>query len=357
MSSSPTATASSRGTVPTVRPYAPSWFDRLLGWVDGLPGPVWFYLILLALGQWLYVNAMLWYNGKLLFGSFDFLRSFSVILVPYTLGFWLYERRIASNALHTFRSLLPVDDAGFARLEYELFTLPAPFTALLTLSFFIASIAFHLLLPPSIVRDYAPTRESFLWQYTIVTVPAGILSLIGVYRAVYQLRQVTRLHRMASSINLYESPPLYAFSSVTATIAIGLLLPAYFIFAARPEMTLGSPLLFGGLVIAVLVAIAAFVLPLREMHNRIKRERARLLVEVNRRIEILVGRVHRAVDADEFQDMENWNRALSTLIIEREVISNFTTWPWERGTVTGFISALVLPIVLWVITRLLEQWL
>jgi hypothetical protein len=278
-------------------------------------------------------------------------------LVPYVLGFWLYERRIASNALHTFRPLLPIDDAGFARLEYELLTLPPRPTALVTLGGLVATLLFYLLLPPAIYLDYAASPVWYILQFSVVSVPAGVLPLVGIYRAFYQLRQVTRLHRMAASINLYESPPLYAFSSVTATIGIGLLLPTYYIFAARPEMTLGSPLLFGGLTAAVLVAIALFVLPLREMHNRIKRERARLLVEVNRRFELLVARVHRALDDDEFQQMEGWNKALANLVIEREVISNFATWPWERGTITGFITALVLPIVLWLITRLLEQWL
>lgn len=347
--------ASSQVSVSFSPPYAPSWFDRLLDWVNGLPGPVWLYLVLLVLAQWLLVNALLWLNGKLPFGSFEVTLSYFVVFVPYVLGFWLYARGVTSRALNTFRPLLPMDDVAFAGLEYEMLTLPVGRTGIITLIFVAGSLLYLVWLPPTIYLDYASSKMNAILQYGIVIVPAQVFSFIGIYRAFYQLLRLTRIQRLATQVNLYRAPPLYAFSSVTATISIGLLLPAYYVFASRPEMALGSPILLSSLVAAVLVAVAMFLLPLREIHNRIAREKARLLVEVNQRFENLTGRVHQAVDADDFDKMDEWNRALSNLVIERDTIEKFSTWPWERGTLTGFLTVLILPIVLWIITRLLER--
>lgn len=293
------------------RPYPASWFDRLLAWLDALPGPAWLYLVALFLVQWLAINALLWANDKLPLGTFELARAFTVVLVPYTLGFWLYMRGIVTRALALFCPLLQLDDSAHARLEYEILTLPARPTLALTLIFFAANLVFYALLPPAVYLEYAPSRENLLVQYGIVAIPAAVFSLVGVYRAFYVLRGVNHIHRMASAINLYQAPPLYAFSGVTATIGIGLLVPAYYIFAALPEMTFGSPLLMSSLVVTVLLAIAAFVFPLREMHNRIVRERARLLVEANQRFESLVARVHQGVDSNEYQQCDGARKAFS----------------------------------------------
>lgn len=283
------------------RPYPPGWFDRLLDWLDRLPGPAGAYLVALFVVQWLVVDALLWWNDKLPVGTIEFSRAYVVVLVPYTLGFWLYMRGVTKRALALFRPLLQIDDAASARLEYQVLTLPARPTLALTLVLFAGNLAFYALLPPAVYLEYAPSRESMLLQYGIFSIPAAIFSLIGVYRSFHHLHWVSRIHRMASAIDLYQAPPLYAFSGITATIGIGLLLPVYYIFAARPELTFGSPLLMSSLVVTVLIAIAAFVLPLREMHNRIVRERARLLVQANQRFESLVSRVHQGVDSNEFQ--------------------------------------------------------
>lgn len=53
--------------------------------------------------------------------------------------------------------------------------------------------------------------------------------------------------------------------------------------------------------------------------------------------------------------MDNWNKALANLVIERDTLEKISTWPWGRGTLTGFLTALILPILLWIITRILER--
>ena len=45
------------------------------------------------------------------------------------------------------------------------------------------------------------------------------------------------------------------------------------------------------------------------------------------------------------------------LASERSVVSSIPTWPWSTATFSGFVSALVLPIALFLIQLALKNWL
>ena len=94
---------------------------------------------------------------------------------------------------------------------------------------------------------------------------------------------------------------------------------------------------------AVLVAGAAFVLPLRGMHDRLVAEKRRLQGEVGRRISTTLESIQLAVDAGDGTAIEARNRALATLVAARDVVNRVPTWPWSTGALTGFASAIVLP--------------
>jgi hypothetical protein len=55
------------------------------------------------------------------------------------------------------------------------------------------------------------------------------------------------------------------------------------------------------------------------------------------------------------QDMEAIKHTLDGLIAERGVLEKVSTWPWEPETVRVVVTALLLPVVLWIITRILER--
>ena len=44
---------------------------------------------------------------------------------------------------------------------------------------------------------------------------------------------------------------------------------------------------------------------------------------------------------------------LDYLVLQRDVLARLPTWPWSTGTLRGFASVLVVPIVIWLIQRLL----
>jgi hypothetical protein len=48
---------------------------------------------------------------------------------------------------------------------------------------------------------------------------------------------------------------------------------------------------------------------------------------------------------------------LSALKEERETIEGLSTWPWRPGTFTRMLSAIFLPILLWLLREVLGRFL
>lgn len=48
-------------------------------------------------------------------------------------------------------------------------------------------------------------------------------------------------------------------------------------------------------------------------------------------------------------------QALGALTAQRDLIVRLPTWPWSTAALTRFLSAVLLPIGLWLITRVLER--
>src|SRR3990170_3749397 len=104
-----------------------------------------------------------------------------------------------------------------------------------------------------------------------------------------------------------------------------------------------------------LFALGAFILPLWKVHQRLVTEKRRLLAGVNRRVEITIERLHQALDGDDLGRVKEIDTALGGLASERNVLSAIPTWPWSTATISGFVSALVLPIALFLIQLTLKN--
>jgi hypothetical protein len=46
---------------------------------------------------------------------------------------------------------------------------------------------------------------------------------------------------------------------------------------------------------------------------------------------------------------------IKSLLAARELIARTPTWPWSSGTFRGFSTAVLLPILLWRVLRILER--
>lgn len=189
---------------------------------------------------------------------------------------------------------------------------------------------------------------------------AGLLtftiSSANVYHAVRQLRLVNRTLAQVEQINLFQLDPVYTFARLTARIGISWLVLLTFtvwLLALR----VSSPLIIGLYLMMVVLALGAFALPLWNIHTRLVEEKRALQAAANRRLEASLQRLHAHLDAGDLAPIGEINTALSGLDLERETLARINTWPWRAGTLRGFISALILPVVLILIQLGLDLWL
>ena len=106
-----------------VPPYAPSWIDWFIAWLDRREMPAWLILLISAAVVFLVLTLVQWP------GTFRPLHALAAAYVPFI--FWLirYLDRSAEKAIHEFRPAL-LNDVDVPFLQYQLTTLPHTATIL-----------------------------------------------------------------------------------------------------------------------------------------------------------------------------------------------------------------------------------
>lgn len=346
----------------TRSPYAPSWVDRLTGWVDRLPLPAWaFYLALglvLSLGYMLLLLASpLWASGVLDLGGLLFYSFLNGLTFPYLLGLVHYLDRSAAAAMSRFRPVMAVDEAEYHKLLYQLTTLPARPTLLASgigVAYTFAVFAINILNLGSLgVVEMSPL---LVVQVVGYNVPIYVLVAVLVYHTIHQLRMVNTIYTQHTRINLFQLGPLYALSGLAARTAIGIAVPTYVWFQANSLSAVGTTVsdIIQTVFLGIMVVVT-FVWPLLGAHGLLEREKQRLHDEVARRIEATIASVHHRVDNSELGDLGEQKEALNVLVAEQGLIAKLRTWPWRTETVSGLGLTFLLPILIWVAQRVLER--
>ncbi len=335
-------------------PYPPSWVNRLIEWVERLPGPAWAYYAaavilsgaLLKGAQWIGPEA-----AAATFGGDPIVFSFYPI---YFIALMHYLDGQANAALQAFLPALGGSPAEVARIRYELTTIPARGAWIATTLAIPLGFAFILPDESEPLSSSVLPFEAMAIVFTWFTV-AGALVLI--YHTVRQLRRVSRLHAEARSINLLQPQPTYAFSRLTARTAIGVVLFLYLDFLVNPPSAgvMLPYVTFTG--VGLLLVAAAFLLPLLGMHQRLQNEKARLATEVNQAVETIYHSLLGRARTTSLKDVDALDKALSGLLRMRDVILRLSTWPWQPETLRGLMAAVGLPIVIWLIQYGLQKFL
>lgn len=335
-------------------PYSPSWLNRLTAWIVSLPGPAWFYYLLGLVLIALVSRGTGWIVGVNL-STTDEIRVIVYSIYPvYFVALTHFLDGQALVALAKFRQVLSINEASYQQLAYGLTTIPARGAWLATVLALIPGAIVTITDPSDpFIRSGSPIAIT-------VTLVASIFTLacvfIFAYHTIRQLRMIDQIHRLATKINPFHAGPLYAFSELTSRTGIGLIFFAYFIvLVSGPDPY--SLLLYVIIASIALVAIAAFVLPLLGMHERLKQEKAKLQAEVNHGIEVAHQELQERVQTRNFVGIDDLDKVISSLLSLREVAAKLSTWPWQAETLRGFVSALLLPVLIWILTTFLERFL
>lgn len=320
---------------------------RLEAW----PLPLWATLVALVVLGVLVLHVTEWLFGPLPFGRFDAFRA-TYPLYPFgILGLIAAQRRASLQALERFRPASGLDDAAYRATRRALAFQPPRLTLVMTVLF--GSLG--LLIETTV--EGAPERLAAYPVAQSIDLVVGFVGymmagpwLVGVVRL---LSNVARLHREAPRVDLLDPEPVRAFSTATGVAGVSLLAITTLSFVTDPA-THGTPAGLALSLVLMALALAAFVLPLWGMHRRLLAERARMSTEVGARLQATMVRLYEHVDEDRAGVSEVRDR-MAALVAARDLVLQQSTWPWRPETLRWFVSALVVPLVLWGATRFLES--
>lgn len=334
------------------RPYPPSWVDRFISWMEAMPGPYWLALLVLFLLLGGQNQLVFWISGQNPWGVIDpqlFLYQLFTVEVLY---FMNYLDRDASRALRAFRSLINVSEEEMGQLQYKFTHLPSRPVLGLT-AFGILVGAYYSYSVEQFYSDSYSLNLQTIYGVIGFAIPM-ILALVFCYRIVSQLRMVNRLYASAVELDLFNLDPVYALSTHTAKAGLIFLFLIYSNSVIAPGSIQVPTALIATIVISIL-SFAAFVLPLVGVNRRLVAEKKSMLQGVNARLKEAFTRLERDFDNRVMEDMQGLQQAITNLERQRSFIEKIPTWPWQPSTMRGFVSAMLLPILIWVVQQVLER--
>lgn len=336
------------------RPYKPSWIDRFNDWVEKLPVNEWIFHVVFGIVLILVQILFLSLEGGLQAEELLPVIIFNGFAVPYLLA-WIYLLdKQAVTAVNSMRPMLDTSEQVFENYKFRLSNMPvlAPLIAGLT-------IMVMTILTPLVAIE--PIRYAALEQLPVFTVVFHIIDkssafLFGVvlYHTSRQLHLVNSINSNHIRINLFHLRPLQAFSRLTASTAIGLVVFVYVWMLINPEL-LADPLLFGYVAIFTILAIFIFVWPLYGVHKLMEMEKEKALHDIHLRFEVVFSKFNQRIQDEDYAATESLNWTISSLEIQNRELKAIPTWPWRPDTIRSVVAAITLPLVLRFIQFLVDQ--
>lgn len=336
------------------KPYAPGFVDRLMSFILRLPIPYGLtYLLLFVLHSALN-HIVSWGDG--------WLPPFTFAPVALLLPLWLWGPlaimtnldSVSLEALSNFSPLLEIQPETMRRLKYEFTTMPAKIVIISGVIWSVLYFVSSYLALDTMIKFYR-----FGTLATVFLVITGLITyFIGsaiYYHTIRQLRLVTQTVNLVKQFNLFRLDPVYAFSALTARTGIAWILLLSLTLLIIPIQIALLPMLVT-LIVQVVLALAAFALPLRIVNQRLVAEKTRLLAEHDQRVQTTLARLHRCLDENQLDEVTQLNNAITGLGAERILLGKIPTWPWRAGLFTGFLSIVILPIILFLIQLGIQRW-
>jgi hypothetical protein len=335
----------------TAGPYPPSWQERFFRSVRRLGAP----RLLVFLGislAWATLNHLVpWLEGRLPFGELDPHQATFQVWMPVVLLAGDYFLDAAGPAMDAFRPALGMDDATFERERYAFATVPARtgwFITAAALVFSVGGLSFG-----------RPYQQAGLSAVALFLTEAFMFGLVFwfMYFLFRTVRRAAALYGRVGEVAIFHLDPLYAFSALTARIGMFLAFAgalSYLTNIALVETpnTVGF-VFFAG--IDLTVAIAAFLYPLLGIHRRLETAKEAAADANDLRLEAAYRELHRRSDALEIAGMADLRHQIEAILEFRREIAAISTWPWAPGTIRAFLSAILLPIGLWLTQQVLER--
>ena len=335
-------------------PYKPSWIDRFNNWVEKLPIPAWIFYVVFAFALLLVQILFLWLDRGLQAVELLPIIIFNGLAIPFALALIHLLDHQAVTALNSMIPVLDMSEQDFIKYEYRLSNMPS----LAVLIVGLTMTVFFILLERLWIM---PVRYAALEQFPVFAVVYQVIDkssafVFGgfLYHTIRQLRLVNAINSNHVHINLFNSGPLQAFSKLTASTAVGLVVSVYVWMLLNPEL-LRDPVSFGFVGLNTILAIAVFVWPLSGVHRLMKMEKEKTLHEIDLRFKAVFSEFDQRFLEDDNSAIERLHATISSLEIQHNRITAIPTWPWRLETARFAFTAIALPLILMFLQFLAEQ--
>jgi uncharacterized membrane protein YvlD (DUF360 family) len=338
------------------RPYPPSWVDRFIVWIESLPIPIWAFYLVLYLIAALSLHLADWLNGVLPWGSFSFVPFYSAIWLPLALFVIHNTDRLAEEAINRFAPLVRNHAEELEKLRYQITTMPAR-TVLSISAIFIPLLVMGAIQDPELIFISLPAGRihPLAWPLAgFFGVVSYSVAPIMIYHAIRQLTLVTKAYKLVDEVNLFHQQPLYAFSGLTMRTALYI---TYAGGAIYDPSTAEDVINLALSVVIIPASIAIVLIPLWGIHQRLMDAKTNVLEENSMQISSTRTNLYKAIDKKSYPDVQGLDSALGSLYKERDMLKTIPTWPWAPGAFRNFLSAILLPMVLWVLQTLVGRYL
>lgn len=327
-------------TLKFVEPYEPSLIHTIYSWIDRLPSLYWLFSIAILVVTGLLNLIVAWTANVLPFGEINWYFATTGFFFAYFFFANDFLHRAAKNAMEEFLTVLDAEEDKCRLILFEFTHLPArPTGALFILGALTGFFLGLYLLPTALEMNHAfPQLE-----VTMYSLSMGF-AFIFFYAILRSSRLITRLFEEKVNLDVFDQTSLYALSRYSAGLVLVLAVPTYFQFVLIPSFV-GTAAFLTMIIVYWLMVLIVFWLPLRGAYHILVSEKRRLLKDVNLRIRANFDLLHSKSDNHEYQNIADIRQMIESLQLEEERIKSMGTLPWRPGTLTGLLTAVLLPVL------------
>ena len=336
-------------------PYNPSWINHLTSWVERLPGRSWMYYLVTWLVTLLVLTAIMWIEGAQPVGTFLLPHVYLTAATFFILWVTAYFNQRAINALQRIKPVLEVNDDQYLDFQYRLSHLPLSTSMLAGVLAIVFVLSTELIGGGAYQIDVLSGFPVSLTLFRILYLVCWWFFGIFIYHSIHQLRLINQIFSNYTHINLFRLEPLFGFSNIASLTAGSLIVLPYGFYLINPSNRFSDPISIGTYIFITLVALATFLLPQLGIHRLQVQEKERMLDEAYRHYEKIIHALHLQVSEYDYEDISKVSTAFSSLEREISTIKATSTWPWQPGTLRWLFTALLLPVLMWLVQYFLGQ--
>ncbi|UCD42634.1 MAG: hypothetical protein JSV69_03220 [Chloroflexota bacterium] len=343
------AIANSKG-----QPYKPSWIDRFTNWVEKLPIRASAFYVGLGFVLIIIQAVFLWLEGGLHAELLLPIIVFNGFAVPFLLILINFLDNQAVTALDSMKTALDITESNLNKYRFQLSNMPS---GPMLISGLIMTVTAILIERFSITPvRYAALEQLPVFAIVYHLIDKGLAFLFGVFifHTIRQLRLVNTINMKHIRVNLFDLGSLRAFSKLTSSTAVGLVIGIYGWMLINPDL-LTNQLFFGFAALITILAAAVFIWPLLGVHRLMETEKERMLHNIDLRFESVFLKFDQHFLDDNYSTIEKLNLIISSLEIQHKRIKAIPTWPWKPETARLVLSAVAIPLILTILRFLIEQ--